>query len=214
MLGLPGWLRHPLEPVPEAPKLPPRIWERLTEWRKTWSELWYLCVRDKHYVFRSPTRQDCIEHDLSIRTMPARAVDAFVSGCILYPDQLPADLPATDIEVLYEAIWSSSGFRDPEAFDSKLALFDNVVRSPEQENLLLMMRAFPGLLPDVINSWQPEKIIYHIALARVMLGAPPMKQPDRPSRNVQTPTAPPERTQKPFDWNKDLQEWKAFERSG
>lgn len=213
MLGSPGWLRHPLEPTPEAPKLPPKIWERLTEWRRTWSELWYLCVRGRHYVYRSPTRQDCIEHDLSIKTMPARAIDDFVGRCMLYPEKLPEDLPATDIEVLYEAIWGSSGFRDSEAFDTKLALFDNVVRSPEQENLLLLMKAFPGLLPDIINSWQPEKIIYHIALARVMLGAPPMKPPGNVKRTIQNLTAPPERTRKPFDWHKDLDEWQAFERS-
>jgi len=213
MSGSPGWLRHPLEPTPEVPKLPVKVWERLTEWRRTWSELWYLNVRGKHYVFRSPTRQNCIDHDLNMKTMPVRAVDEFVSCCILYPDELPADLPATDMEVLYEAIWDVSGFRNPEAFGTKVALFDNIVRSPEQENLLLLMKAFPGLLPDTINSWQPEKIIYHIALARTLMGLEPLGMPEEAVEDVQGPAQAPDQPQQAFDWERDLQEWKAFERS-
>jgi hypothetical protein len=211
MSGSPGWLRHPLEPIDKPPKLPQKVWERLTEWRRTWSELWYLEIRGRHYVYRSPTRQDCIDHDLNMKTMPTRAIDDFVCRCVLYPEELPADLPATDVETLYEAMWSVSGFRDPEAFDTKLALFDNVSRSPEQENILLLMKAFPGLLPDKINSWQPEKIIYHIALARILLGLEPLPMPVEAAEELQGPAQAPER--RTFDWEQDLQEWKAFERS-
>lgn len=214
MSGLPGWLRHPLEPVPEVPMLPMKVWERLTEWRRKWNELWYVKVGGRHYVYRSPTRQDCIDHDGNFGTMPVRAIDDFVSRCMLYPEDLPGDLPSTEMEILYETIWSSSGFRDAEVFNHKVALFDNLVRSPDQENILLMMKAFPGLLPDQINSWQPEKIIYHIALARVLLGLEPMKMPEEERKRTRIPV--PEPSDKPrqdFDWEQDLKEWQAFERS-
>lgn len=214
--------RHPLEPVPEVPKLPEKIWEKLTAWRREWSEIWYLRLGGRYYVYRSPTRQDAINHDLNARTMPARAIDDFVGRCLLYPEQMPANMPLPDLNTLYRAIWESSGFHDPEAFFSKLLLFDGVVRSAEQENVLLLLKAFPGLLPDTINSWQPEKIIYHIALARYMLGAEPIKEP----KKKRPPNSPPPSvevsrvgqqlgTQTPgaaFDWEEDLKEMEAFRR--
>lgn len=215
----PGRFQHPLEPLPEVPKLPAAVWERLTEWRKQWSEIWYVRIGEEHYVYRAPTRDDCIQHDLNSGTMPARAVDTFVQSCLLYPEVLPDDLDFTVMEGLYNVIWETSGARDPAEFENKLAVFDNLVRSPGQENLLLILKAFPGLLPDEVNSWQHEKIIYHVALARTLLGLEPMKPPEmsdeekKRARAQARAEAQSQAQSGGFDWSQDLQEWQAFERS-
>jgi hypothetical protein len=144
-----------------------------------------------------------------------------VNRCLLHPEELPEDMSLADLQALYESIWRASGFKDTAAFESRVAEFDNALRSPEQENILLMMKAFPGLLPDTINSWQPEKIIYHIALARIMLNMDPLKLPERPRPGPEQqlsgvePVRPPAQPQgsKTYNWQNDLAEWKAFERS-
>jgi len=174
--------QHPLDPTSDGPRVPATVLEQLPKWREQWDEIWYVQIHNKHYVYRSPTRREAIEHDMNVMSVPELGMDSFVSKCILYPEDLPEDMTLADLQGLYESIWRASGFKDTEAFELRVAEFDNALRSPDQENILMMMKAFPGLLPDTINSWQPEKIIYHVALARIMLGMEPLKLPSQPKQ--------------------------------
>jgi hypothetical protein len=227
-----GRFQNPLEPAPRGPweppelarvaleksnvglRLPAKVLEQIPVWRKQWSELWLVKVGDKDYAFRSPTREDAIQHDLNMPSAPALAVDQFVKDCLLYPKELPEKMPMSEFTSLYQAIWAASGFRDSRVFEDKLALFDRVARAPEQENLLLLLRTFPGLLPDDVNGWQPEKLIYHIALARVLQGVEPIKEKKPKPGQAQAPATPTEAPKKgTFSWDEDLKDYKAFERS-
>jgi hypothetical protein len=214
MDGSAGWVRHPLDPVPRGQRLPEAITKRLAEWRATWEELWYLNLGGKHYVLRTPTRRDAIEHDMNAQSNPARAVDRFVSQCVLYPAELPSDMRLEYFNTIYDVLWDVSSFKDPDGFTDRLLEFQEVAYAPDQEHLVNLVRAFQ-VLPDEINSWQPNKLMYHMMLARRVLGLEPLKdtRKRRPKQPAQQP--PPQAPDKPktFDWNKDLEEWRAFERS-
>lgn len=221
MDGVPraGWLRHPLEPSSEI-DVPGKILEQLPKWRKSWDEIWYVHLSGENYVWRSPTRRDAIEYDLNRQSTLATAIDQLLKACLLHPEVMADDMSATDFLQLHELIWTVSGYRDAEFFVEKLYDFEQIVRSGDQVNILLLLRAFPGLLPDEINSWQPEKLVYHVALARAMLGIEPLvvKQAKRggPQRDVpdspEVAQAPPMEGPKPaFDWEKDLKEQQVFE---
>lgn len=197
--------------------LPDKVLKQIPVWRKQWSELWFVRLGDKPYVYRSPTRDDTIQYDLNVHSNPAMAADQFVKECLLHPEALPDSMALGEFQELYELIWATSG-RDPRAFEDKLALFDEVVRAPWQENLVLLLKSFPGLLPDTVNRWQPEKIIYHIALARVIQGMEPIKRkasrqkPAEPGEPNSPPTPAAPRERRSFDWEKDKQEHEAFMR--
>lgn len=219
-------MTHPLEPVVEQLKLPQRVLDRLPAWRAKWLELWMVRISGRCYVFRSPTRGEALIHDANAATCPASAADRFVNDCVLEPEKLPDTMSLAEFEKLYQAIWAASGFRDESTFVDRLKTFEELVANPSHEFILVLTKAFPGLRPDEINSWQPDKIAYHVAIAKALLGIPPMKAKKPRSAPPGSPQAPPSpqnasvpRQPKPkegrtFDWNKDLTEWEAFERSG
>jgi hypothetical protein len=219
MNGVPGWLRHPLEPRSEIDEVPGEILNLLPEWRRSWDEIWYVRLGGNHYVWRSPTRKDAIEYDLNSQTTVASAVDQLLKACVLWPEELDGDMPANIFLTLHELVWQTSGYRDAEFFNEKLAQYEQIVRSGDHVNILLLIKAFQGrLLPDKINTWQPEKLIYHVAIARALLDVEPLKvkKAKRQRQPDQTPQAQPPQPRGPrpaYDWEKDLKEWDAFERS-
>jgi len=222
----PGWMTHPLEPVVEQLKLPQRVLDHLSAWRAQWLELWMVRISGRCYVFRSPTRGEALIHDANAASSPAVAADRFVHDCVLEPEKLPDKMSLAEFDQLYRAIWAASGFRDESAFVERLRSFEELVAAPAHEFILVLTKAFPGLRPDEINSWQPDKIAYHVAIAKALLGIPPMKEkktkaapPGNPQtppspQNASVPQPPKPKDGRAFDWNKDLTEWEAFERSG
>jgi hypothetical protein len=221
MEGVPGWLRHPLEPRSEIDKVPGEILNRLPEWRRSWDEIWYVRLGGNDYVWRSPTRKDAIEYDLTSQTTAASAIDQLLKTCVLWPEELSGEMSANDFLTLHDLVWQTSGYRDLEFFNDKLAQYEQIVRSGDHVNILLLIKAFNGLLPDVINTWQPEKIIYHVAIARALLDVEPLqvkrkrrRQPsDQSPPSAPTPEPPAQGPRKPYNWEDDLKEWDAFERS-
>ena len=221
----PGWMYHPLEPVPDRLRLPKRVLDNLPAWRAKWLELWTVDVAGRIFVFRSPTRTEALVHDANFVASPAATADRFVSDCLLEPEKLPDDLPLEQFDLLYRAIWVASGFRDEAIFVERLKVFDSLVASPAHEYILILLRAFPGLRPDEINSWQPDKITYHLAVAKALLVVPPTKErrprgptPTLPQSSQPKPEQPaspaqPQAAKKTFDWEKDLAEWRAFDSS-
>jgi len=163
----------------ESPRLlsemdvPLAVRKRIPEWRKKWRELWFVEVEDRPYAYRAPTRGEVIQHNLNIQSAGIMAVDEFVQVCLLYPDEIYEDLSLGGFMVLYDTIWSTSYYLDQEAFDARLAELEQVVWTTDHENILIMLRAFPGLLPEKINSWQPEELMLHIAYARALIGIEP-----------------------------------------
>lgn len=206
MQGMPGWLRHPLEPTPQTDSLSSEILDRVPEWHRQWDEIWYVHLGGRNYVWHTPTRRQAIEFDLVSESSSFGAIDDLVSSCILYPEKLPDDMPFSHVAKLNELIWGVSGYRDAEFFSNKLDEYRQVAWSADHSNIVLLCRAFQGLLPDDINKWQPEKVIYHIALAEVLLGLTPPKQAQKPKPDASAPR------RKTYNWQKDLDEWKAFER--
>lgn len=222
MEGVPGWLRHPLEPSSEIEEVPGEILNRLPEWRRSWDEIWYVRLGGTDYVWRSPTRKDAIEYDLTSQSTIASAIDQLLKACVLWPEALSDSMLASEFLTLHDLVWQTSGYRNPEFFNDKLAQYEQIVRSGDHVNILLLLKAFDGLMPDVINTWQPEKLIYHVAIARALLDVEPLqvkrkrrRQPsDQPPQGAPPTPEPPARgPRKPYDWEQDLKEWDAFERS-
>lgn len=165
-----------MEPLAEqpagAPRVPPGILQRVPEWRRKWTELWGMEIAGDFYAFRSPTRGEAIGHEADMALSEPLAVDILVHTCLLSPTQLADSMPWRVVTCLYNAIWRVSGFGDSDAFQSKLSLFDAGVRSPDSQYILLLLKTFPGLLPKEINEWQPDELVYHIALAKALNGIP------------------------------------------
>lgn len=223
-MGPASWSSHPLDPVPEIQRLPQRVWENLTRWRKKWSEIWFVYVDGRPYVFRSPTRGEAIRHDMNAMVAPAQADDSFVHDCLLHPTELPDKMSLVSFDVLHRAIWKASGYRDNEVFLERLAQLEQFIGSPDQVYVMILVKAFPGLLPDTINSWQPEKLLYHLALAKAILELPP-EQPGKKRRRRMphdqmpdgmphgpepTSAAAPRPPREPLDWEAERAEYDAF----
>lgn len=207
-----GVPQHPLEPAAASYRIPQKILKRVPEWHRLWAEIWWVQIEDVDYVFRSPTRGDAVEHDLDMLSSPVGAQDAFVKKCLLMPDDLDEDMSLEAFLRLYKVIWDVSGLRNPEILEEKLYYYEQAVNSPDQSYILLLMKAFQGrLIPDDIKDWQPEKILYHAAIARTILGLDPLKPP--PQKAPGGPVAPPPRPQPKqqyFDWVKDKQAHEDF----
>jgi hypothetical protein len=199
-----GFGQHPLDPIPDVRRLPSKVLDKLSDWRKSWSEIWWIKVAGKHYVFRSPTRGEALEHDHNLASSPGQAQDRLVSDCLLHPESLPDDMPAQEWFQIYKAVWIASGWKDVGTFVRRMIEAEDLVYSDEHQHILLLLKAFQGLLPDVINSWQPEKLAYHIALAKALTGQPPTPPGQRakfmpPEEKVPQPRV----RQGTFDWEKD-----------
>lgn len=170
--------RHPLGP---ASAVPGNILAKVPVWRTQWRELWYARLSFGHVVYRNPTRGDVVEHNMNMQLAPYQAIDHFVHTCLLYPEGLPDSMTMGEFMGLYRAMWETSGFGDPETFEERLSEVEDVVNSPDYENILILLEAFPALLPEQINAWQSEQLALHIALARTKLG---LKSPRQHKRSL------------------------------
>jgi hypothetical protein len=208
-----SWSRDPLEPISqEALHLPAIVWENLPVWRKQWPEIWYVRLRGELYVFRSPTRGDAIQHDMTWMSSPVMAADSLVNECLLYPSELSNDMSMTDVNGLAEAIWKAAGFRDPTSLYDKVVEYQELIQTdPNQANVIIIVKAFPRLTPDEINEMQPDQLAYHIALARAILGLEDLKpRPEVAKKRAQELRKQPRKAT--FDWKEDLRDYQAFER--
>jgi hypothetical protein len=221
-----GWTRHPLEPAQKT-DLPEEVLEGLPGWRRQWDEIWYIEISGRNYVFRAPTRGEAIKHDQNLVHSPGFAAKEFVDVCLLHPESMPEEVMLSEFDGLYKAVWVASGFKDQEVFQQRLDTFLSIVYSPDHQVITALLLAFPWLSVDEINTWQPEKITYHLALARFLLESrapegvgPP---PEAMARGVKPPyhnAPPPEQDIGAsdfskggfFDWNSDLREQQAFDR--
>jgi len=160
-----------------APHIPPDIIRKVPGWRRKWTELWGVEVAGNFYAFRSPTRGEAIRHEANRAMSEPLAIDIVVHACLLSPERLDDSTPWRTVACLYNTIWRVSGFGDSDAFQSKLSSFDVGVRSPDSQYILLLLKTFPGLLPKQINEWQPDELVYHIALAKALNEIPAEQAP-------------------------------------
>ena len=152
--------------------LPRELIKKLPKWREQYGlDLFYLQTCGG-VVFRPFTRGELVRYEVGATVDPVTAQQALLKPCILHPswDELQDGISLAVFGALLQAVWKTSGFHDPEAFEDDLNAMRVLCQEKDHVIIRMICQAFPRYKPEDVDALSRDKILYLLAQAECVLG--------------------------------------------
>lgn len=145
----------------------------ILEWKRKYSNIYYLKVGKQEYVFRLLTKGEYLALYFVQFHISSEAEDILLDKCILYPvisREQRESLLAGEVMTLVDKILSLSGFSNIDNIKVDLDREREKIQLLDNQIVLIICKAFPHITPSDIDNFDYPTTLHYISLAEELLG--------------------------------------------